>query len=43
MAIIAIGLALRRSPPPKKSMNWASEVMTPATAAATEEVRMSRL
>ena len=30
-------------PPPKNSPIWATEVTTPAIAAATEEVRMSRL
>ena len=43
MAIAANGFALRRSPPPNSSIICATEVMTPATAAATDAVRMSRL
>ena len=38
MAIAANGFALRRSPPPNSSIICATEVMTPATAAATDEV-----
>ena len=40
-AIAPIGLF--RLPPPKNSRNWATDVIMPATAAATDEVRMSRL
>ncbi len=45
-AISALGFTLRLSlfpPPPKNIKNWAMDVMTPAMAAATDEVRMSRL
>ena len=32
-----------REPPPKNMRNWAMDVTIPAMAAATDEVRMSRL
>ena len=34
MVIMANGLAFLRSPPPKNSSIWPTEVITPATAAA---------
>ena len=43
MSSPASGLPPSRSRPPKNMRNWATEVIRPAMAAATEEVRMSRL
>ena len=47
IAIIASGLGRSSSLPPPKidvnARNWPTALITPATAAATDDVRMSRL